>query len=272
MTMKLPFKQARNKTRSPLKERPLRNPGQSVRDARMNILFDKLLGPMTATLLFIMWAFLEWVRYYLPARFSPWIVTVFAGMALAYFLWQLHKYWPKVKQLQLAEDGEKAVGQFLDRLRESGYMVFHDVVATGFNVDHVIIGPAGVFTVETKTWKKPVSGDARITFDGEKLASNGFAPDRNPVVQAKAQARWLQDLLAESTGKSLSVWPVLLFPGWFVENSREAWGEIWVLEPKALPKFLQNKGQRLAPEDVSLASAHLRSFIRAQERMLEEKR
>lgn len=270
--MDSPFKQAMNKTRSPLKERPLRNPGQSVREARVDIVFDKLMGPMMVALLFGAWAMLEWVRYYFPAKLAPWLVTVFAILALVYCLWQFRKYWPKVKQLQLAEDGEKAVGQFLDRLRESGYMVFHDVVGTGFNVDHVIIGPAGVFTVETKTWKKPVNGDAKITFDGEKLASNGFAPDRNPVVQAKAQARWLRDLLVESTGKSLSVWPVLLFPGWYVENTREAWGEIWVLEPKALPKFLQNKGQRLAPEDASLASAHLRSFIRAQERMLDEKR
>ncbi len=270
--MDLPFKKAKNKTRSPLKDRPLRNPGQSVREARVDIVFDKLLGPMIVTLLFTMWALLEWVRYYFPTYLAHWLVTVFAVFAWTYFLWQFRKYWPKVKQLQLAEDGEKAVGQFLDQLRESGYMVFHDIVGTGFNVDHVIIGPAGVFTVETKTWKKPATGNARITFDGEKLASNGFAPDRNPVVQAKAQARWLRDLLAESTGKSLSVWPVLLFPGWFVENSRDAWGEIWVLEPKALPKFLQNKGQRLAPEDASLASAHLRSFIRAQERMLDEKR
>jgi len=272
--MASPFKKAKNKTRSRLKERPLRNPGQSVREARVDIVFDKLIGPMMVTLLFGAWATLEWVRYYFPAKLAPWLVTVFAVLALVYCLWQFRKYWPKVKQLQLAEDGEKAVGQFLDRLRESGYIVFHDVVGTGFNVDHVIIGPAGVFTVETKTWKKPVNGDARITFDGEKLTSNGFAPDRNPIVQAKAQARWLRDLLVESTGKSLSVWPVLLFPGWYVENSREAWCEIWVLEPKALPKFLQNKGQRLAlaPEDISLASAHLRSFIRAQERMLDEKR
>ena len=40
-------------------------------------------------------------------------------------------------------------------------------------IDHVIIGPAGIFTIETKTWSKPVRGEARIVFDGEKLTAGG---------------------------------------------------------------------------------------------------
>lgn len=37
-------------------------------------------------------------------------------------------------------EGERAVGQFLEQLREQGFHVFHDVVGTGFNVDHVLVG------------------------------------------------------------------------------------------------------------------------------------
>jgi len=51
----------------------------------------------------------------------------------------------------------------------------------------VLIGPAGVFTVETKTRTKP-HGDARVTFRGEALLVAGFEPDRDPIVQARAQA------------------------------------------------------------------------------------
>lgn len=111
---------------------------------------------------------------------------------------------------------------------------------TDFNVDHVIIGPAGAFTIETKTWNKPGKGSPKITFDGETLLAAGWDPDRNPVIQAKAQASWLQRLLAESTGKTLPVKPVILFPGWYIEDSRQSRKELWVLEPKALAKFLEN--------------------------------
>jgi hypothetical protein len=86
------------------------------------------------------------------------------------------------------------------------------------------------------------------------------------VVQARAQAAWLRGLLVESTGRPLNVFPVVVFPGWFIEQSEGSLRSIWVLEPKALPKFLANEPERLAPEDVRLASYHLSRFIRANER------
>ncbi|MBE0548059.1 MAG: NERD domain-containing protein [Rubrivivax sp.] len=118
-----------------------------------------------------------------------------------------------MRALRQGAEGERAVGQFLDRLRGDGYQVFHDVLGEGFNVDHVVIGSAGVFTVETKTWSKPVRGDARISYDGERLIAGSREPDRDPLLQAKAQARWLAALLAESTGRRLTVQPVVVFPG-----------------------------------------------------------
>ena len=160
----------------------------------------------------------------------------------------------------------------LEALRTAGYSVFHDVLGDGFNVDHVVVGPAGVFTIETKAWSKPAKGAAEITFDGESLLAAGREPERNPVVQAKAQANWLRQILAESTGKPYSVWPVVLFPGWFVKNSRESFTNLWVLEPKAFNKFLANEKIELAPEDISLAAFHLSQFIRGQERALAARR
>jgi len=172
---------------------------------------------------------------------------------------------PKLKNLRQAMEGERVVGQFLERLRQDGFQVFHDVVGDGFNVDHVLIGPPGVFTVETKTWSKPASGNAQVVFDGETLKIGSFAPDRDPIVQARAQASWLKQLLLESTGRKFEARPVIVFPGWFVANSG-GFRDLWVLEPKALLSFLQQEPTRLAPEDVKLASFHLSRLIRSTER------
>jgi len=68
-----------------------------------------------------------------------------------------------------------------------------------------LIGPAGVFTIETKTWSKPVRGTATITFDGEELKCGSNKPDRDPVIQALAQSSWMRELLKESTGKTFHV-------------------------------------------------------------------
>ncbi len=75
-----------------------------------------------------------------------------------------------------------------------------------------------MLTVETKTWSKPRRGEARITFDGEVLLAAGMAPDRDPVIQARAQAAWLRAMLSESTGRTFEVMPVVLFPGLVDDN------------------------------------------------------
>jgi len=259
-------------TRSPLKDKPLRNPGQSVREHRVDIVFDKLLGPMVVAIMLAVWASMDWIRYFVPSQPMPWISSFFAACAFVYVAWQFRTHWPKVRMLMQAEEGEKHVGQLLEGLRASGYSVFHDLVGTDFNVDHVIIGPAGVFTIETKTWSKPGKGSPKITFDGETLLAAGWEPDRNPVIQARAQASWLQRLLLESTGKTFPVRPVVLFPEWFVEDSRTSRRDLWVLEPKAFLKYVANESSVVAAEDVALASYHLSRFIREQEKALEARK
>lgn len=256
-------------TRSPIKDKPLRNPGQSVRRQRIDIVFDKLMAPLLVLWTLIAFALMEWARYLFPLTQAPWLQTVLALAALGYGMFQVRRFWPKLQALQLAEEGEKAVGQFLDGLRQKGYQVFHDIIADDFNVDHVLIGPAGIFTVETKTWNKPRRGKPEIHLDDETLKAAGYTPDRDPMVQAVAQTAWLKRLLTESVGKPLPVRPVVLFPGWFINDSRQNRRDLWVLEPKALPTWLANEKATLAPDEINMASQHLSRYIRFQERLLE---
>jgi hypothetical protein len=197
---------------------------------------------------------------------APWLYSILCFIGIGYAGVKFWRNWPRLRALKQGRDGEKAVGQFLERLRAQGYQVFHDIIGEGFNVDHVLIGPAGVFSIETKTRGKPRRGDAKISFDGERLLVAGFEPDRDPIVQAKAQAAWLRQLLAESTGRQFVVRAVILFPGWFVDQSSKSLRDLWVLEPKALPAFLEREPPVLSAEDVKLATFHLSRFIRASER------
>lgn len=255
-------------TRSPLKDKPLRLPGQSVAEERDDLLENAVLQPLMLALFMIIFALLEWWRDFMQLKPNPVISTIAAVLAIGYAVWRIYRSRVRLRNLRQALEGERAVGQYLERLREGGYHVFHDVVGTGFNIDHVLIGPAGVYTIETKTWSKPIKGSARVVFDGADLKVGGIEPDRSPVVQAKAQAGWMKSMLLESTGKRYAVHPVIVFPGWFVENTAGSFKDLWVLEPKALPTFLQNAENRLEPEDVKLAAFHLSRLIRAKQREL----
>lgn len=252
-------------TRSPLKDKPLRLPGQSVDEERERVLDNSVTQPMLLALFMVIMALLEWWRTFANMKPNPIIFSIAAAIAVLYAAARIWRSIPKLRNLRQALEGERAVGQFLERLRERGFLVFHDVVGAGFNVDHVLIGPAGVFTVETKTWSKPVRGQAEVVFDGETLTVGGASPDRDPIIQGKAQARWVQSILKESTGREFSVRPVVVFPGWFVRNSKETLKDVWVLEPKALPTFLRNEQDRMSPEDIKLAGFHLSRLIRVSQ-------
>jgi Nuclease-related domain len=47
--------------------------------------------------------------------------------------------------------GEELVGETLGTLRERGWFALHDVQLDRGNIDHVLVGPAGIFTIETKS-------------------------------------------------------------------------------------------------------------------------
>jgi Nuclease-related domain len=255
---------------SPIKDPPLRLPAQSLVEERSAILNDKLEPWLAVAVFMLALACFEWYRYFSKIPPNPVVFSIAAVVAATLAAWRFFRLRPRLRRLRQAIDGEKAVGQFLERLRESRYVVFHDVVGEGFNVDHVLIGPAGVFTVETKTWSKPAGGDARITFDGDTLKAGPHTPDRDPVVQAKAQASWLRRTLAESTGRQIDVFPVVLFPGWYVEQAPATRDGLWLLEPKALPAFLEREPTRLPLEDRKLVEFHLSRFIRAGERQVKK--
>jgi len=249
--------------KSPLTDRPLRNPGQSL-DERLDALLNDDAA-ILALIPLILWlvAGLEWFASW---RGLPRMPIVYAAMALiasGYAGWRLWRMKEQIRTLKLGRDGERAVGQFLELMREAGAKVFHDVIADGFNVDHVVIARQGVFVIETKTWMKR-GPKSQITVREGELYKDGHRLDPNPLVQAIAEGKWLSRILTESTAKPMSAWPVVLFPGWFVQPMDDATRQKgWVLSARAFPGFMEKEPIRLEASDVALFAFHLSRIIRA---------
>lgn len=251
------------KSRSPLKDMPLRHAGQSLDEEIQRVKDDDVLVYIIMAAFAIFLALHEWWRWYSKTPPRPVLFTAFAIVAITYALHKLILAKRKLRMLRLARDGERSVGQSLEELRENGYRVLHDIVGDGFNIDHLLIGPKGVFTIETKTISKLVKGKPEINYDGTQILVNGFSPDRDPIVQAKAQAHWIKALIKELTGKSINVRPTVVYPGWFVNSPKKAKRpEVWVLNPKALSTFIENSGEELSNEDVHSVHAHLSYYVR----------
>lgn len=146
------------------------------------------------------------------------ITIIMTMLGLAYVarkLWVKSNYLIKLK---LGRDAELAVASELIELQSHGYQVFHDIQADGFNIDHLVVGPNGIFAIETKGRHKRIKDDTnyKVKFENNHLAFPSWFESK-PLEQTKNQANWVNKWLYEATGFNTQVLPVLCFPGWFIE-------------------------------------------------------
>ncbi len=99
--------------------------------------------------------------------------------------------------------GEERVAGILRSLPPT-YHVFNDFIAGRNHVDHVVVGPAGVFAVETKFWK------GAVTIEDGHILLDGRLPSRSPLSQAVREAEQVRTALA-TLGWTGPVTPVLTF-------------------------------------------------------------
>jgi hypothetical protein len=179
----------------------------------------------------------------LPLMFMTWVGTQFrldtvvwggnetlfliAGLGL--FGYGLYDYIRAHRARERARDGllaERVTGMQLNRLVADGCIVMHDLPGEGFNVDHVVIAPRGVYAVETKSFRKPKQIDKgenyRVAFDGAMLRFPDF-PEKDALQQARGQAQWLSKILREALGREVPVIPALALPGWHIDQSDDVW-------------------------------------------------
>jgi hypothetical protein len=107
--------------------------------------------------------------------------------------------------------GEERTARELSFL-PADYTVFHGVPVEksgcsgkDADYDHIVIGPTGVFSIETKNW------NGTIEVEDERILFNGKEPDRPPVQQAVRAARGLRKRLTDANGESPEITPVLCF-------------------------------------------------------------
>ena len=224
----------RRSRRSPLASKQVGHvPGQQLvarmSDHEIDMLMSVMLMYLAAPVMFAVWAGnrIAWERIHWG--FLEWL---FLLCATAIFGHGLLGYIRHLNSRDNIRDGllaERVTGMQLNRLIVQGCTVLHDLPCNGFNIDHVVIAPRGVYAVETKSFRKPrdASDDKRdpghqVNFDGKLLRFPDFVT-REPVEQAQQQAQWLQRWLRESLKQDIPVTPALALPGWYVKQPEDVW-------------------------------------------------
>ena len=118
-------------------------------DSRYEDMLSRIALPMLSLLLLIP------VGYYMLTRGHFFWGVVVAGIYVV-SIKSLEEAGLKLKKCITDADtgakAEQAVAEALHKLPDD-YFVFHDLEFSSFNIDHVVLGPNGIFLVETKSQK-----------------------------------------------------------------------------------------------------------------------
>jgi hypothetical protein len=134
-------------------------------------------------------------------------------------------------------EGERKVGAILEGLAPDWH-VLHGVYLGHGDIDHVLVGPGGTFTIETKS-------------------NPGHIPVEDIYPQMLSQAYAESKLLAKVSG--LDVRPLLVFSEAYLVGSVPAHRDgVTVLPARMLADFMARRRPQLDPAEVTVIAERLR--------------
>src|ERR1035437_8038334 len=100
------------------------------------------------------------------ARWSDllWSAGLVTGMVVAMFVIARMSPPPWIESWQDGAVAEQWTGRALRKLESQGWRIFHDLTASAGNMDHVVVGPGGVFLLDSKRWRGSITveGDSPV--------------------------------------------------------------------------------------------------------------
>ncbi len=262
------YKKQTERKKSPLNMEMLRSPGQSLNEQIQEMTYDILmylfLIPTSSVLIYSIII----TEYFSSGK----QINLFTGISClaaitgggSYLFTKIFRLLKQRNHLRLGYDCELAVGQELNNRIRDGFFVFHDFPADGFNIDHILVGPPGVFAIETKGRAKSrvaENNNWKVKYDGNRLIFPTWTESR-PLEQAKRQSQWLSLWLSKVTGAPCKVLPVLAIPGWWIDRTAPAAMPVYNGKDSS---FLARKERILSPQQIKAVSHQIDRMCRTVE-------
>lgn len=208
---------------------------------------------MAAGVLAAMWLGFWCLMRLLPGDLS-WASAAFAG-ALAATLYSFRQRPPvAIATWEEGAYGEEQTGKQLRALEKCGWIVLHDLANGSKNFDHVVLGPNGVFCLNSKWsgYRLDVDPDGQLV--GRHQYDDELYRDvQGALRQARAEAATLRDRIHERCGAQLWVQPVIVWWGDVVNGGRLVDGVGVVQGKNLVPRLKEQQGKRIANFDEVVA-------------------
>ncbi|MEX0789259.1 MAG: nuclease-related domain-containing protein [Actinomycetota bacterium] len=154
---------------------------------------------------------------------------------------------------RIGAEGEQKTASHLTGLEQAGFIVRHDrrVPGYGGNVDHIAIGPTGVWVIETKSYR------GRVEVHGDRLEVNGQRRD-GTVDQVYKEAIAVQIALGDRLSSlAVTVVPVLCFHRAKLGWTEKAVRGVRILDGRGLARVLRVGDRRLSEEQIQSLAAEV---------------
>jgi len=181
----------------------------------------------------------------LGSLLAPRLGLVVAALAVVAVGWGLRfRPSPDAVAWRRGAAGERRSARLLAPLERQGWAVLHDLTVPGSraNIDHLVIGPGGVFVIDSKQYR------GRLQLDGSGQLWHG----RYPLAPALRTVSFEADQAARALpDPGVAVVPIIA-----VHGAQVPWGKVVtqgvpVVSARRLPSMLRQLPAILGPERVA---------------------
>jgi Nuclease-related domain len=188
---------------------------------------------------------------------APRLSLLVGGLAAVLTGWGLRfRPSPEALAWRRGAIGERRTARLLEPLERQGWAVLHDLALPGSraNLDHLVIGPGGVFVIDSKKYR------SRLQLDPPGQLRHGrypFAPIlRGVSFEADQAAQVLPD-------PGVAVVPIVAVHGAQVPWGKVVIDDVPVVSARRLPSMLRQLPAVLGPERVAAVADQARIRFRA---------
>jgi hypothetical protein len=194
---------------------------------------------------------------FLAACWRPWLGLILGGLAATGAGWGLRfRPSPDAVAWRRGAAGERHTARLLGPLERHGWAILHDLGLPGSraNIDHLMIGPGGVFVIDSKQYR------GRLQLDPFGRLWHGRYP-LAPSLQAVS-------FEADQAAQVLPDPGVVVVPVVAVHGVQVPWGKVVVegvpvVPARRLPSMLRQLPAVLGPERVAGVASEARIRFRA---------
>ena len=181
----------------------------------------------------------------LGSLLAPWLGLALGGLAAVVAGWGLRfRPSPDAIAWRRGAAGERRTAQLLDPLERHGWVVLHDLAVPGSqaNLDHLVIGPGGVFAIDSKQYR------GRLQLDAVGKLWHG----RYPLAPAVRAASWEADQAAQVLpDPGMAVVPIVTVHGVHVPWGKVVMDGVRVVTARRLPSMLRQLPVVLGPKRIA---------------------